>query len=48
MLVEDGDMSKEEFELYEELLFNMLGACWKTEEYILETSVDNAVKKLKT
>lgn len=49
MLVEDGDfMSKEEFELYEELLFNMLEHVEKPVLMIyLETSVDNAVKKIK-
>lgn len=48
MLVEDGDMSKEEFELYEELLFNMLEHVEKPVLMIyLETSVENAIKKIK-
>lgn len=48
MLVEDGDMSKEEFELYEELLYNMLEHVEKPTLMIyLETSVDSALKKIK-
>ncbi|WP_231501467.1 deoxynucleoside kinase [Oceanivirga salmonicida] len=48
MLYEDGDMSKEEFELYEELLYNMLENVQKPALMIyLETSVDNAVERIK-
>lgn len=47
MLVEDKDMTKEEFDLYEELLFNMLEHVEKPVLMIyLETSVPNAVKKI--
>ncbi len=48
MLVEDGDMTQEEFELYEELLFNMLEHVEKPALMIyLETSVDSALVKIK-
>ncbi|WP_231679264.1 deoxynucleoside kinase [Oceanivirga miroungae] len=48
MLADDGDMTKEEFELYEELLYNMLENVKKPALMIyLETSVENAVKKIK-
>lgn len=47
MLVHDGEMTQEEFNLYEELLFNMLEHVQKPNLMIyLETSVDNAVKKI--
>lgn len=47
MLMEDGDMTEEEFELYEELLYNMLEHIEKPKLMIyLETSVDSAVKKI--
>ncbi len=48
MLMEDGDMTKEEFELYEELLGNMLEHIEKPKLMIyLETSVDSAMEKIK-
>lgn len=48
MLVHDGHMTKEEFELYEELLYNMLEHVEKPRLMIyLETSVENAIKKIK-
>lgn len=47
MLVEDGEMTKEEFDLYEELLHNMLEHVSKPKLMIyLETSVDSAIKKI--
>lgn len=47
MLVNDGEMTNEEFELYEELLYNMLEHVEKPKLMIyLETSVDNAIKKI--
>lgn len=48
MLVHDGLMTEEEFKLYEELLYNMLEHIEKPKLMIyLETSVDNAIKKIK-
>lgn len=48
MLMEDGDLSKEEFDIYEELLYNMLEHLKKPRLMIyLETSVDNAIEKIK-
>lgn len=48
MLMEDGDMSKEEFSLYESLLKHMLESVDRPLLMIyLETTVDNAVKKIK-
>ena len=48
MLMEDGDMTREEFELYEELLYNMLEHIQKPKLMIyLETSVDSAINKIK-
>lgn len=48
MLMEDGDMTKEEFDLYEELLYNMLEHIAKPKLMIyLEASVDNAIEKIK-
>ncbi len=48
MLVEDGDMSKEEFDLYEELLFNMLKYVKKPKLMIyLKSNVNNAIKKIR-
>ena len=48
MLMEDGDMTHEEFELYEELLYNMLEHIQKPKLMIyLETSVDSAMEKIK-
>lgn len=48
MLANDGDMTEEEFELYEELLYNMLENVERPSLMIyLETSVENAVKKIK-
>ena len=48
MLMEDGDMTHEEFELYEELLYNMLEHIQKPKLMIyLETSVDSAINKIK-
>ena len=48
MLMEDGDMTHEEFELYEELLYNMLCHIKKPKLMIyLETSVDSAIDKIK-
>ena len=47
MLMEDGDMSGEEFELYEELLYNMLEHLAPPKLMIyLESSVDGAVEKI--
>jgi deoxyadenosine/deoxycytidine kinase len=47
MLMEDGDMTREEFELYEELLYNMLEHIQKPKLMIyLETSVDSAINKI--
>lgn len=47
MLVEDGHMTAEEFELYEELLYNMLEHVEKPKLMIyLETTVDNAISKI--
>ncbi|MGL5918601.1 MAG: deoxynucleoside kinase, partial [Cetobacterium sp.] len=47
MLMEDGDLSKEEFDIYEELLFNMLEHLQKPKLMIyLETTVDNAITKI--
>ncbi len=47
MLADDGEMSKEEFNLYEELLYNMLENVERPSLMIyLETTVDNAVKKI--
>lgn len=48
MLVEDGEMTKEEFELYEELLFNMLKYVKKPKLMIyLKSSVHKAMEKIK-
>lgn len=48
MLMEDGDMSEEEFSLYEDLLKQMLESIHKPLLMIyLETSVDNAIEKIK-
>ena len=48
MLMEDGEMTKEEFDLYEELLYNMLEHIEKPKLMIyLETSVDAALEKIK-
>ncbi|MGL5797127.1 MAG: deoxynucleoside kinase, partial [Cetobacterium sp.] len=45
--MEDGDLSKEEFDIYEELLFNMLEHLQKPKLMIyLETTVDNAITKI--
>lgn len=47
MLVADGEMTEEEFDLYEELLHNMLEHVSKPKLMIyLETSVDCAIKKI--
>lgn len=47
MLYDDGIMTKQEFELYEELLYNMLENVEKPTIMIyLETSVDNAIKNI--
>ena len=47
MLMEDGDMTVEEFELYEELLCNMMVHIKKPKLMIyLETSVENAITKI--
>lgn len=47
MLVHDGEMTPEEFSLYEELLYNMLEHVEKPRLMIyLETSVENAIKKI--
>ncbi len=47
MLMEDGDMTKEEFELYEELLYNMLEHVKRPRLMIyLENSVDKAIEKI--
>lgn len=48
MLVDDHEMSEEEYHLYEELLHNMLEHVQKPALMIyLEISVDNAVKRIK-
>lgn len=48
MLMEDGDMSKEEFDIYEELLYNMLEHIKRPKLMIyLETSVEKAIEKIK-
>lgn len=48
MLVHDKEMTEEEFELYEELLYNMLEHVEKPKLMIyLETSVDCAIEKIK-
>lgn len=48
MLMEDGDMTPEEFELYEELLHNMLEHVKRPRLMIyLENSVDRAIEKIK-
>lgn len=48
MLMEDGDLSKEEFDIYEELLYNMLEHLQRPKLMIyLETTVDNAMEKIK-
>lgn len=48
MLENDKDMTNEEFNLYEELLYNMLENVKKPELMIyLESSVESAVKKIK-
>lgn len=48
MLADDGEMTKEEFSLYEELLYNMLEHVTRPALMIyLETSVDNAIKRIK-
>lgn len=47
MLMEDGDMTKEEFELYEELLHNMLEHLTPPKLMIyLESSVEGAITKI--
>lgn len=47
MLMEDGDMSVEEYNIYEELLTNMLRHVHPPKLMVyLETTVDNAVKKI--
>lgn len=47
MLVQDGSMQQGEFDIYEELLFNMLEHVEKPRLMIyLETSVDCAIKKI--
>ena len=47
MLMEDGDMTQEEFELYEELLHNMLEHVKRPRLMIyLENSVDRAIEKI--
>jgi len=47
MLMEDGDMTSEEFELYEELLYNMLEHLAPPKLMIyLESSVDDSIKKI--
>ena len=47
MLMEDGDMTSEEFELYEELLHNMLEHLAPPQLMIyLETTVDGAIEKI--
>lgn len=47
MLMEDGDMTPEEFELYEELLHNMLEHVKRPRLMIyLENSVDRAIEKI--
>lgn len=48
MLMEDGDLGVEEFEIYEELLYNMLEHLKKPKLMIyLESNVDNAIEKIK-
>lgn len=48
MLMEEGNMSKEEYDVYEELLYNMLEHIKKPRLMIyLETTVDNAIEKIK-
>lgn len=48
MLVHDREMTQEEFDLYEELLYNMLEHVEKPKLMIyLETSVDSAINKIK-
>ncbi|MDN5304307.1 MAG: hypothetical protein PWP46_1190 [Fusobacteriaceae bacterium] len=48
MLMEDGEMSIENFSVYEELLSNMLTYIEKPKLMIyMKTSVDNAIKKIK-
>lgn len=48
MLMEDGDMTKVEFQLYEDLLKHMLESVDRPLLMIyLETTVDNAMKKIK-
>lgn len=48
MIMEEGNMSKEEYNIYEELLYNMLEHIKKPKLMIyLETSVDNAIEKIK-
>lgn len=48
MLVQDGSMSQGEFDIYEELLYNMLEHTQKPRLMIyLETSVDGAIAKIK-
>jgi len=47
MLMEDGDMTEEEFELYEELLYNMLEHLQTPRLMIyLESTVEGAMKKI--
>ncbi|MEG0584587.1 MAG: deoxynucleoside kinase [Cetobacterium sp.] len=47
MLMEDGDMTKEEFSLYEDLLIHMLENIDKPLLMIyLETTTSNAIKKI--
>lgn len=49
MLMEDEDLSKEEFDIYEELLYNMLEHLNRPRLMIyLETTVDNAITKIKS
>ena len=49
MLMEDGDLSQEEFKIYEDLLYNMLEHLKKPKLMIyLETDVDNAISKIKS
>lgn len=48
MLMEDGDLSKDEFEIYQDLLYNMLEHLKRPKLMIyLETDVDNAITKIK-
>lgn len=48
MLMEDEDLSREEFDIYEELLYNMLEHLNRPRLMIyLETTVDNAITKIK-